>query len=165
MFEFSHFYPSDFARGRDFVEALDGFLAKLPQGWRYGVEIRNKYFLRDEYFATLKRHGVAHIFNSWADMPPVDEQLALPGSRTNSDFFGVRFLLRAGRKYEDAVKLFSPYDRLREPYPEGRAVAAELVKEGRAAENRTKAFIYVNNRFEGNALETIDAILADAITD
>ncbi|HEY6167578.1 MAG TPA: DUF72 domain-containing protein, partial [Verrucomicrobiae bacterium] len=26
IFEFSHFYPTDFARGRDFVEALDGFL-------------------------------------------------------------------------------------------------------------------------------------------
>ena len=43
MFEFSHFYPTDFARGRDFVEALDTFLAKLPPGWPYGIEIRNRY--------------------------------------------------------------------------------------------------------------------------
>ena len=53
MFEFSKFYPSDFERGRDFVEALDGFLGRLPSGWRYGVEIRNRHFLKPEYFATL----------------------------------------------------------------------------------------------------------------
>jgi len=163
MFEFSHFYPSDFARGRDFVEALDGFLAKLPKGWRYGVEIRNRYFLRDDYFGTLQRHGATHIFNSWADMPPLDEQLALPGSRTTPGFFGARLLLKPGRKYEDAVKQFSPYDRIKEEYPEGRTAAVKLVQEGMAAGSRNKAFIYVNNRFEGNALETIDVILAEAI--
>src|SRR2546426_5248269 len=31
----------------------------LPKGWPYGVEIRNKYFLRSEYFAVLQKHGVA----------------------------------------------------------------------------------------------------------
>jgi len=33
MFEFSRFYPSDYAHGRDFVADLDRFLASLPQGW------------------------------------------------------------------------------------------------------------------------------------
>ncbi len=69
MFEFSRFYPSDFARGRDFVEALDGFLGKLPRGWPYGVEIRNASFLQPEYFAVLARHGMTHVFNSWEAMP------------------------------------------------------------------------------------------------
>jgi len=163
MFQFSHFYPEDFARGRDFVEALGGFLEKLPKGWPYGVEIRNRYFLKEEYFATLARHGVAHIYNSWADMPPVDEQLALPGSRTRPDFFSVRFQLRPGRKYEDAVKLFRPYDRVKDPYPEGRAAASKVIQEGMRAGKKTRAFIYVNNRFEGNALETIDAVLDEVI--
>ena len=98
MFEFSHFYPADFERGRDFVQALDGFLTELPKGWRYGVEIRNRNFLRPEYFALLARHGVAHVFNSWQDMPPVTEQLALSGSLTSTDFIGARLLLKPGRK-------------------------------------------------------------------
>jgi len=162
MFEFSRFYPGDFSRGRDFVEALDRFLAQVPKGWRRGVEIRNRHFLGDEYFSVLTRHGAAHIYNSWADMPPVGEQLALPGSRTNPDVVGARFLLKPGRKYEDAVKLFSPYDRVQEPYPEGRAAAASLIQGAQAAGNRTRGFIYVNNRLEGNALESISAILAEA---
>jgi uncharacterized protein YecE (DUF72 family) len=159
MFEFSRFYPSDFQRGRDFVAALDGFLGKLPSGWRYGVEIRNRGFLRPEYFATLARHGVAHLYNNWQQMPPIQEQMNLPGSRTAPDFCGARFLLKPGRKYEDAVKLFSPYNQVKEVNPEGRAAGARLIRETVGAAGKTRAFIYVNNRFEGNALETIAAMI------
>ena len=61
IFEFSHFYKRDFERGRDFIAALDAFLAQLPTDWQYGVEIRNESFLHEDYFATLAKHGVAHI--------------------------------------------------------------------------------------------------------
>jgi uncharacterized protein YecE (DUF72 family) len=159
IIEFSRFYPSDFARGREFVEALDRFLAEIPGGWRCGVEIRNREFLRDEYFTVLRSHGVAHIYNSWADMPPVGAQIAIPASRTSPEFLGARFLLKPGRRYEEAVRLFSPYQAVKDPYPEGRAAAASLLESVKTAGNRTKAFIYVNNRFEGNALESIAAII------
>ncbi len=162
IFEFSHFSPQEFARGRDFVAALDQFLARLPEGWRYGVELRTRSFLHPEYFAVLARHGAAHIYNSWQAMPPVDEQLALPGSRTSPDFFGARLLLRPGRKYEEAVKLFRPYDSIKDPYPEGQVAGARLVQEARRQGERAKGFIYVNNRFEGNALQTIAGILERA---
>lgn len=161
MFEFSRFYPADFARGRDFLEALDGFFGRLPRGWPYGVEIRNANFLQPEYFATLARHGVTHVFNSWDAMPSVGEQLALPGSVTSPDRAAMRLLLRPGRRYEDAVKLFSPYDRLKEPQPEGRAAAAQLIRATQQAGQPKRVFVYVNNRFEGNALGTIAAILEE----
>jgi uncharacterized protein YecE (DUF72 family) len=159
IFEFSRFYPGDFARGRDFLEALDGFLGKLPRGWPYGVEIRNANFLQPEYFATLARHSMTHVFNSWEAMPPVGEQLSLPGSVTNPDCAAMRLLLRPGRRYEDAVKLFSPYDRLKEPQPEGRAAAGKLIQATQATGQPKRVFVYVNNRFEGNALATIAAVL------
>ncbi len=161
IFEFSRFYPTDFARGRDFVEALDGFLARLPPGWPYGVEIRNRNFLQPEYFAVLARNAVTHVFNSWEAMPPVLGQMALPGSRTTPDRLAARFLLRPGRAYEEAVARFSPYHRIQDPYPEGRAAGAELLRES-LREDRRGAFLYVNNRFEGNALQTIVAMLAAA---
>ncbi len=159
MFEFSRFYPADFARGRDFVEALDAFLGRLPRGWPYGVEIRNRNFLQREYFATLARHRVTHVFNSWEAMPPVDEQLALPGSLTHPDCAAVRLLLQPGRRYEDAVKLFSPYDRLKDPQPASRAAAAKLIRAAHQTGQPRRVFVYVNNRFEGNAPGTIAAIL------
>lgn len=162
IFEFSKFYPGDFARGRDFVEALDKFLGALPRNWRYGVEIRNRHFLEPQYFDLLARHGVSHVYNSWQDMPPIEEQAALPGSRTTPDFFGARFLLRPGRQYEQAVSMFSPYKEIKDPYPEGQAAGAALIRQARASQGRAKGFVYVNNRFEGNALDTIAGMIEKA---
>jgi uncharacterized protein YecE (DUF72 family) len=162
MFEFSRFYSSDFGRGRDFVEALDGFLSRLPRGWPYGVEIRNRSFLQAEYFALLRRHGVAHIYNSWEAMPPVSEQQALPDSRTHPDLCAARFLLKPGRKYENAVKRFSPYQRVQEVYPEGRAAGAALIRDALSRGTAGRTFLYVNNRFEGNALHTLQAMIEEA---
>jgi len=159
IFEFSRFYPSDYAHGRDFVADLDGFLGRLPKGWPYGVEIRNKHFLHPDYFAALRQYGVAHVFNSWAEMPAVKEQLALEGARTNPNLCAARFLLKPGRRYEEAVKLLEPYDKIKDPNPEARVAGAMLIQEGVKAGGKRKTFIYVNNRLEGNALETIKAML------
>jgi hypothetical protein len=47
--------------------------------------------------------------------------MALPGSSTNPDLVAVRFLLKPGREYEQAVKAFEPYDSIKEENPEARA--------------------------------------------
>lgn len=161
MFEFSRFYPADFARGRDFLAVLDRFLGRLPTGWRYGVEIRNRQFLQPEYFATLAAHGVAHVLNSWAEMPSLEEQYRLVASQPRAAFSVARLLLRPGRDYEEAVRRFSPYRELQDPYPEGRAAAVTLIRDVLARRGPSQAFLYVNNRFEGNALQTIAAMLQD----
>ena len=160
MFEFSRFARADYEHGREFVEVLDEFLGCIPKGWRYGVEIRNKKFLHPDYFAMLARHGVGHVFNSWTAMPPVEEQLAMAGSLTAPAFLGARLLLRPGRGYEAAVKAFSPYQSVKDLYPEGRTAGSQLIRS--AAETGRKAFVYVNNRFEGSALETIAAMIEQA---
>jgi uncharacterized protein YecE (DUF72 family) len=159
IFEFSKFYQNEYEHGRDFVADLDWFLGEIPKGWQYGVEIRNKHFLKPEYFAVLARHGVAHVFNSWEEMPPVNEQLALPASITNPSHAGARFLLRPGREYQEAVDLFEPYDKIKELYPDARLAAAELIKQVLLKNALRKLFLYVNNRLEGNALLTIMGIL------
>lgn len=157
IFEFSRFYPSDFARGREFVAALDEFLGQLPRGWRYGVEIRNRTFLQPEYFDCLGRHGVCHVYNSWEAMPSLAEQVDLPGSMP-AEFTAARLLLRPGREYEEAVKAFAPYNQVKDDYPEGRAAAVKLLRETLQREKRW-AYMFVNNRFEGYALATIARIV------
>lgn len=159
MFEFSRFWPFDYEHGRDFVGDLDRFLGQLPRGWPYGVELRNRTWLRPEYFECLARHNVAHVFNSWEAMPPVSEQMALPGSRTHPEVTAARFLLKPGRQYEEAVKTFQPYDSVKEQNPEARAAGRALIAEGKAAGPKRRTFIYVNNRLEGNALGTIAAMV------
>jgi uncharacterized protein YecE (DUF72 family) len=112
MFEFSRFYPSDFEHGRDFVTALDEFLGKLPKGWPYGIEMRNKNWLKPEYFACLAKHRVTHIFNSWTQMPPVEEQVVLPGSETNPNLTAARFLLNRAANMKMRL---NPLHRIKKP--------------------------------------------------
>lgn len=94
-------------------------------------------------------------------LTPVSEQLAMAGSATNPELTAARFLLKPGRKYEEAVKTFQPYEWVKEVKGDARAAGAKLIAKGKTSAGRSKTFIYVNNRLEGNALETIDAMLLD----
>ena len=162
IFEFSHFHPRDFERGRDFVDQLDAFLTQLPTDWQYGVEIRNRSLLHPDYFAMLARHGVAHVMNHWTRMPPVGEQWAMPGVLSAGDFTAARFLLKPGRTYEQAVESFSPYNVTKEVNSEAREAAGSIIRARVAAAETSRvrpSFLLVNNRLEGSALNTIRAVL------
>jgi uncharacterized protein YecE (DUF72 family) len=139
----------------EFLENLEPFLAALPAEFRYAVEVRNQDYLGTEYFDCLRAHRIAHVFNAWTRMPALSDQMALPGSVT-ADFTVVRALLRQGRAYEDAVAQFSPYDQIRDENAEGREALRVLIQRMRA--ERRETYIFANNRFEGNAPETIRAI-------
>jgi uncharacterized protein YecE (DUF72 family) len=140
---------------REFVARLGPFLDALPLSFRYSVEVRNRGYLIPAYFDCLAERTVAHVFNAWTKMPPLAEQVAIPGGFT-ADFTVVRALLREGRVYEQAVALLSPYDQVRDENPEGREALRALIR--RMREERRAALIFVNNRFEGNAPTTIQAI-------
>lgn len=149
------------ARGagpRDFVDVLDALLHRLPDTFRYAVEVRNREYLQPRYFDSLRAHRVAHVLSSWTRMPPLAEQMAMPNAFT-ADFTVARALLLPGRKYEEAVSRFQPYDRIREENPKARESLRALIR--RMREERRTGYIFVNNRLEGNAPETICAVAAD----
>src|SRR5579864_768379 len=103
--------------------------------------------------------GLTHVFNSWEAMPSVGEQMAIPGSRTNPELVAARFLLKPGRQYEEAVKAFEPYDQVKEESPDARAAGPQLIAEGKAAGRKRRTFVFMNNRLEGNAISTIEAMM------
>ena len=55
--------------------------------------------------------------------------------------------------------MFEPYDKIKDPNPDARVAGAGLIQEGVSNGAKRKTFIYVNNRLEGNALETIAAMV------
>jgi len=152
IFEFGTFNRRAFADVSEFAQRLDPFLARLPPEFRYAVEIRNPEFLDRDYFACLRAHNVAHVYNAWSKMPELRYQLAIPDSVT-ADFQVCRALLRHGRVYEAAVEAFAPYTHVQDPNPEARESMKVLI--GRARENKEFLFLFVNNRLEGNAPTTI----------
>jgi uncharacterized protein YecE (DUF72 family) len=155
VFEFQAMRGRDLPDPTEWAEQLDGFLAQLPRDFRYAVELRNPELLTDLHGAVLRRHAVAHVFNAWTGMPAIGAQLALPWTLP-APFTVARALLKPGRAYADAVRLFRPYERVREELPDLRADLVQLMIE--ATRRRIEAFILVNNRAEGNAPGTIRAV-------
>lgn len=155
IFEFGAFGMGAFEDGPPFMERIDKFLQALPGGFRYAVEVRNPELLGPEYFAMLRERQVAHVFNAWTRMPELSWQVAQADAYT-ADFTVVRALLKKGRAYEDAVKKFAPYAHVQEVNEGARAAVRELI--GKARTKKQQAYIFVNNRLEGNAPESIAAI-------
>jgi hypothetical protein len=87
----------------------------------------------------------------------VSEQLVIEKSQT-TDFMAARFLLTPGRVYEAAVKDFSPYKETKAVDEDARAAGRTLIKKARKMSSRP-SYIFVNNRLEGNAMHTIQAML------
>jgi uncharacterized protein YecE (DUF72 family) len=156
IFEFGAFGRRAFADAGEFAGRLDPFLAALPKEFRWAVEVRNPEFLHPDYFASLRAHNVAHVYNAWSKMPELKQQIAIPDSAT-ADFPVCRALLRHGRVYEKAVEAFAPYTHVQDPNPEARESMKVLI--GRARENKQFLFLFVNNRLEGNAPATILSLI------
>lgn len=155
IFEFGTFPKYCFPDTVAFLHELDPFLAALPRNFRYAVEIRNPEFLSPDYFACLHHHGVAHVLSAWTRMPEIGIQMHLRETYT-ADFTIARALLRRGRPYEEAVAKFTPYSQVQETNPETRDALRLLI--ARARDRHEPSYIFVNNRLEGNAPETIEAI-------
>lgn len=156
MLEFGAFSKAMMGSTAEFRERLGEFLGVLPGGYRFAVEIRNSDYLQPEYFSTLAAHGAAHVFNAWTRMPELGQQASLPGAFT-TNFAVVRALLSRGRSYEQAVQLFEPYREVQQPNPAARAGLRLLVD--RSRELKQPIFLFVNNRLEGNAPGTIEAVI------
>jgi uncharacterized protein YecE (DUF72 family) len=152
VFEFQAIARGSGIGPSEFADRLDGFFSALPREGQYAVEVRNDEFLTPMYFAVLREHGVAHVFNSWTRMPAIGDQLDLPGS-LSAPFIVARALLRPGRTYDEAVDAFAPYDRIQEPNPELRRDLLRLVET--AVNTRIPAYLLVNNRAEGSSPLTV----------
>jgi uncharacterized protein YecE (DUF72 family) len=156
IFEFGVFPKAVFEAPHRFLAALEPMLRTLPDTFRYAVEIRNPEFLAAQYFELLHEQNIAHVFNAWTRMPVISDQILLPGAFT-ADFTVARALLKAGRKYEQAVHHFAPYRSIQETNHEVREALRNLLL--RAKQRAEPTFLFVNNRLEGNAPGTIEAVV------
>ena len=139
----------------EFCSRLDGFFGHLPKDFRYAVEIRNPGLVGPDYQKVLETHGVAHVYNHWSYMPSLAEQHQRM-ERFTALFTVLRLLTPLKISYEAAKKRAEPYTKIVGELPEMRRDTVELVRKA-IAENR-RAYVLVNNRSEGNAPLTVQAI-------
>jgi len=153
LFEFQRHGMSS----EEFCSRLDKFFSQLPKDFMYAVEIRNAGIVGTEYRQVLEQHGVAHVYNHWSYMPPLREQHKRMASFT-APFTVLRLLTPLKMSYEAAKKRAEPYNKIVGELPEMRRDTVDLVK--KAIEDKRRAYVIVNNRSEGNAPLTIQALMA-----
>ena len=112
--------------------------------------------LDPQYQEVLRRHGVAHIYNHWSFMPSLAGQHQRMGTFT-APFSVFRLQTPLKITHEAAKKRAEPYNKIVGELPEMRQDTLRLVRQA-AGENRT-TYVLVNNRAEGNAPLTIQALV------
>jgi uncharacterized protein YecE (DUF72 family) len=142
----------------EFLHRLEPFLASLPAGPRYAVEIRNPAILGPRYRDLLAAHGIAHVYNHWSVMPDLASQHRCLGGRFSAPFIIARLMTPLGLAHAEAVKRFAPYNRLVLPQPRMRQDTIALIRQAQS-EHRA-VYVLVNNRAEGNAPMTIRQLVA-----
>lgn len=141
----------------EFCARLDRFFGQLPNDFRYAVELRNAGLLGPEYWKVLEHHGVTHVYNHWSYMPPLREQHRRMQERFTAPFTVIRLLTPLNMSYEAAKKRAAPYNKIVEVLPQMRKETVTLIKQ--AVAEKRKAYVLVNNRSEGNAPLTIQALV------
>lgn len=148
LFQFPYFNRKVFPSLDGFLERLRPFLKKLPEGYRFAVEVRNKNWLGPKLSAALRERGVALVLidHPWMPRPADWLQCADP---VTADFTYIRWL--GDRKgIEEQTKSWDKriVNRRRE-LSEWVEVCREF------ARRRLNIFAFANNHYAGHAPATV----------
>ena len=142
------FAPQDLGTPARFAKRLHAFLAALPRGPVYAVELRNREMVTADYGDVLAAVGACHCHNVHPRMPDVRAQARLVRSE-RGPMTVIRWLLGPGMTYEVAGRRFAPFNRLAAPDSANRRAVADLA---RAAVAAGRPFLCtINNNAEGSA--------------
>lgn len=152
LFQFSPTDVDHFGGPRWFAERLQRFLAGLPRGPLYAVEIRNRELLTGAYADALASCGVSHCINVYPGMPAPTLQF----ERTRQEHAPAivcRWMLHPLMKWDQAELAYAPFDRIVDPDEDRRRELARIIL--RAETLGLPHHCIVNNNAEGCAPRTI----------
>jgi uncharacterized protein YecE (DUF72 family) len=69
VFQFPFFNRSMFQDRHEFLDRLVPFLEKLPEGYKFALEIRNRQWLDTEFASLLRDRGIALVLQDRSRMP------------------------------------------------------------------------------------------------
>ena len=135
-----------------FAQRLRAFLARLPHGPLYAVELRDAALLTDDYLAALRDTGVRHCLGLHPRQPSVREQARLLDKLAPGPLI-VRWNLHPDYAYEEAREHYHPFTRLVDEDLPTRVALARLCLETVAGGHA--AFVIASNKAEGSAPLTV----------
>ncbi len=143
------FFNSKVVPHRDvFLERLAAYLDTLPEGFRYGVEVRNKYWIDETLLAFLRDRGVALVLVDIAYMPH-PEGLARKLDLVTTDFVYCRLI--GDRKAVDAKT--ETFDRIVLDQSSRLERWASLIRH--LVERVPEVYVFANNHYAGHGPATI----------
>ncbi len=148
VMQFPYFNKTVFAGAGQFLERLDAFLEALPDGFRFAVEVRNKYWINGALLDLLRRHRTALVLVDLAYMPhpaSLDNRFDL----ITADFSYARLI--GDRKAVD--KLTSTFDKIVVDHGERLDRWAELIRTH--LERVSEVYVYANNHYAGHGPATV----------
>jgi uncharacterized protein YecE (DUF72 family) len=140
-----------------FADRLHAFLATLPAGPLYAVEIRNRELYTSDLAEVLEDVGAVPVLSAWRQMPPLPEQARRLRARSAAALV-VRWMLPPDLGYEEARELYAPFDRLLDEDPATRGDIAALAIE--ALEEERPVYVTINNKAEGSAPVSVERLAA-----
>jgi len=140
-----------------FADRLHAFLAALPAGPLYGVELRNRELITRDVAEVLEDVGAIPVLAAWRHLPPLPQQAWRLRARSASALV-VRWMLPPDLGYEQARELYAPFDRLVNEDPAVRGDIAGLAVEA-LAEGRP-VYVTINNKAEGSAPVSVERLAA-----
>ncbi len=152
LLQFGYFNKRAFAHPAEFFARLDKFLHNFPADVPIAVEVRNKWWLRKEFFDVLRAHRAACVATDQAWMPPVEQVLANQDVITG-DFLYIRLL--GDRKQTEAItKTWN------KPVLDRRADLERLVETLKGIVPRADVVLIVDNHYAGHAPASCEELLA-----
>ncbi len=148
VFQFPPQDPQSFGGPARLVERLHGFLAALPRGPLYAVEVRNEELLTEGLAQALADVGACPVLAAWRHMPAAQRQ-AERTRAAEARALVVRWMLPPNLGYDEARARYAPFDRLVDPDVPMRQTLARLCAS--AARRGQPAFVIINNKAEGSA--------------
>lgn len=151
VLQFPYFTREVFPKPGPFLERLDVYLASLPKSFRYAVEVRNQWWIKEPLLHILRRHNAALVLVEIAYMPHPAELMRridpVTADFTYARLIGDRKLVDRKTKTFDRIVV----DRSAE-LDDWARVLAEL------NERVPKAYVFANNHYAGHGPATIDEL-------
>lgn len=155
--------PELLGRLATLLQALPSLQEQAP-GAVVALEVRDPQWLTPAFAAVLRAAGATYCLGLHAKMPPIEGQLPMlralwPGPlvcRWNLH------RVHGAYGYEDAAKLYLPYNRLVDEDPETRVTLARVINA--TAQAGHHAYVTLSNKAEGCAPLSVAALAREIVT-
>jgi uncharacterized protein YecE (DUF72 family) len=153
LFQFPYFNKKAFPDGAAFFARLEPFLKKLPSGYRFAVEIRNKYWLVPKLADMVRARGIALalIDHPWMPRPA---EIFKKFDPLTADFTYIR-LLGDRKGIEEKTETWDKTIVDRKPEL---SEWVEIIR--KVHQRKVQIFAYANNHYAGHAPATVRELQA-----